>query len=111
MTPAFCVLQASRFLSYLLAVYEAVLLNFEVEFSDELFVNSVLGPSIVVEFYLEGFEKLDDKFVVLVSQLARRYSELDCFDLDRRAVLVASTYHDHVFALQSKVTCENVSGQ
>src|SRR6267378_2483219 len=53
-------------LGYLLAVYVAVLLDFEVEVSDELLVDSALGSSVVVELNLEGFEKLDDEFVVFV---------------------------------------------
>jgi hypothetical protein len=53
-------------LGYLLAVHVAVLLNFEVEVSDKLLVDSALGSSIVVELDLEGFEKLDDEFVVFV---------------------------------------------
>jgi hypothetical protein len=61
-------------LGYLLAVHVAVLLDFEVEVSDELFVDSALGSSIVVEIYLESFEKLDDESVVLVRKLARWYA-------------------------------------
>src|SRR3989442_6285547 len=86
-------------LGYLLAVYVAVLLDFEVEVPDELFVNSAFSSSVVVEIYLEGFEKLDDEFVVLVGQLAGWNSEFDSLYLDRSAVLVASADHDNVFAL------------
>src|SRR5712664_4897509 len=59
-------------LGYLLAVHIAVFLDFEVEVSDELFVDWALGSSVVVELYLESFEKMDDELVVLVGQLARR---------------------------------------
>jgi len=86
-------------LGYLLAVYESVVLDFEVEVSDELFVNSAFSSSVVVEIYLEGFEKLDDEFVVLVGQLAGWNSEFDSLYLDGSAVLVAATDHDNVFAL------------
>jgi len=53
-------------LGYLLTVYETVLLNFEVEVSDELLVDLALGTCIIVELNLEGFEKLDDESVVFV---------------------------------------------
>ncbi|SRR6266508_2071044 len=53
-------------LGYLLTVYEPVLLNFEIEVSDEFFVDLALGSCIVVELNLEGFEKLDDESVVFV---------------------------------------------
>jgi hypothetical protein len=86
-------------LGYLLTVDEAVLFDFEIEVSDELFVDSALSSSIVVEIYLKSFEKVDDEFVVLVSQLAGRNSEFDSLYLDRSAVLVAPTDHDDVFAL------------
>ena len=86
-------------LGYLLAVYVAVLLDFEVEVSDELFVDWAFSSRIVVEIYLEGFEKLDDEFVVLVGQLARRNTEFDSFYFDGGAVLVAPAYHYDVFAL------------
>ena len=43
-------------LGYLLAVNEAVLLNFEVEVSDELFVDWAFGSGIIVEFYLERLQ-------------------------------------------------------
>ena len=86
-------------LGYLLAVYVAVLLNFEVEVSDELFVDSAFGSSIVVELNLEGFEKLDDESVVLVGELARRYAEFDSFYFNGGAVFVAPAYHYDVFAL------------
>ena len=86
-------------LRYLLAVYVAVLLDFEVEVSDKLLVDSALGSSVVVELNLEGFEKLDDEFVVLVGQLARRNTEFDGLYLDGGAMFVTSTHHDDVFAL------------
>ena len=86
-------------LGYLLTVYVAVLFDFEVEVSDELFVDWALGSSIIVEFYLESLEEMDDEFVVLVGQLARRNTEFDSLHLDGSAVLVASTDHDDVFAL------------
>jgi hypothetical protein len=86
-------------LGYLLAVHVAVLLDFEVEVSHELFVDSALSSSIVVEIYLKSFEKVDDEFVVLVGQLAGWNSEFDSFYLDRSAVFVASTDHYDVFAL------------
>ena len=50
----------------------AVLFDFDIEVSDKLFVDWALGSSIVVELYLESFEKMDDELVVLVGQLARR---------------------------------------
>jgi hypothetical protein len=86
-------------LGYFLAVYVAVFLDFEVEVSDELFVDSALGSRIVVELDLESFEKLDDEFVVLVGQLARRYAEFDSFYFNGGAMLVAPAYHYDVFAL------------
>ena len=86
-------------LGYLLAVHVTVLLDSEVEVSNELFVDSALSSSIVVEIYLESFEKVDDESVVLVGQLAGWNSEFDSLYLDRSAVLVASTDHDNVFAL------------
>ena len=86
-------------LGYLLAVHVAVLLDFEVEVSDELFVDWAFCPSIVVEFYLEGFEKLYDEFVVFVGELARRYTEFDSFYFNGGAMLVAPAYHYDVFAL------------
>jgi hypothetical protein len=98
-------------LGYLLAVYVAVLLDFEVEVSDELFVDSALGSRIVVEIYLESLEKLDDEFVVLVGELARRNTEFDRLYLDRSAMLIASADHDDVFALQSEIACINIGGQ
>ncbi len=51
---------------YLLAVNVAVLFDFEVEVSDELFVDWAFGSGIVVELYLESLEKMDDELVVLV---------------------------------------------
>ena len=98
-------------LGYLLAVHVAVLLDSEVEVSDELFVNSALSSSIVVEIYLESFQKVDDEFVVLVGQLARRNTEFDSLYLDRSAVLVAPAYHDDVLALQPKIARKNVGGE
>jgi hypothetical protein len=85
-------------LSNLLAVYVAVLLDFEVKVSDKLFVDSALGPSIVIELNLEGFEKLDDESVVFVGELARRYAEFDSFYFNGGAMLVAPAYHYDVFA-------------
>ena len=55
-----------------MAVNVAVLFDFDVEVSDELFVDWALGSSIVVELYLESLEKMDDEPVILVCQLARR---------------------------------------
>ncbi len=55
-----------------MAVNVPVLFNFDIEVSNESFVNWALGSSIVVELYLESFEKMDDELVVLVGQLARR---------------------------------------
>jgi len=98
-------------LGYLLAVDEAVLLNFEVKVPYEFFMNSALGSSIIVEFNLEDLQKLDDEFVVLVRKLARWYAPFDGFHLDGSAVFVAPADHDNIFALQSKVTCVNVRGQ
>jgi len=49
-----------------LAVNVAVLFDFDVEVSNEPFVNWALGSSIVVELYLESLEKMDDEFVILV---------------------------------------------
>ncbi len=86
-------------LGYLLAVDEPVLLDFEVKLADELFVDSALGSSVIVEFYLESFEKVDDESVVLVGQLAGWNSEFDGLYLDRSAVLVASTDHYDVFTV------------
>jgi hypothetical protein len=98
-------------LGYLLAVYVAVLLDFEVEVSDELFVDWAFSSRIVVEIYLESLEKLDDEFVVLVGELARRNTEFDRLYLDRSAMLIASADHDDVFALQSEIACINIGGQ
>ena len=98
-------------LGYPLAVYETVLLNFEIEVPDEFFVDAALGSGVIVEFNLERLEKLDYEFVVLVGELARWYAQFDGFYLDGSAVLVAPTDHYNVFALQSKVACVNVRGQ
>ena len=98
-------------LGYLLAVYVAVLLDFEVEVSDKLLVDSAFGSSIVVELYLESLEEMDNEFVVLVGQLARRNTEFDRLYLDRSAMLIASADHDDVFALQSEIACINIGGQ
>src|SRR5712664_1516177 len=98
-------------LGYLLAVHVAVLLDFEVEVSDELFVDWAFSSRIVVELDLESFEKLDDEFVVLVGQLARRYAEFDSFYFNGGAMLVAPAYHYDVFALQSEIACINIGGQ
>src|SRR2546425_3321430 len=86
-------------LGYLLAVHVAILLDFEVEIANELFVDSALSPSIVVELNLESLEKTDDESVILVGQLAGRNTEFDSLYLDRSTVLVASTDHDNIFAL------------
>src|SRR5205807_6060013 len=86
-------------LGYLLAVHIAVLLDFEVEVSNELFVDSAFSSSIVVELNLESLEKVDDEFVVFVGELAGWNSEFDSLCLDSSAVLVASTDHGNVFAL------------
>src|SRR6267143_6515563 len=53
-------------LGYFLAVHISILFDFDIEVSDKLFVDWTLGSGIVVELDLEGFEKLDDEFVVLV---------------------------------------------
>jgi len=98
-------------LGYLLAVYEPVFLNFEIEVPDEFFVDYAFGSRIIVELYLERLEKLDDQLVVLVRKLARRYTQFDGLYLNGGAVLVAPTDHDNVFALQSKVACVNIGGQ
>ena len=98
-------------LGYLLAVYETVLLNFEIEVPDEFFVDHAFGSRIIVELYLERLEKLDDQLVVLVRKLARRYTQFDGLYLDGGTVFVAPTDHDDVFTLQSKVACVNVRGQ
>ena len=98
-------------LGYFLAVDKAVLFNFEVEVSDEFFVDAALGSGVIVEFNPERLEKLDDEFVVLVGELARWYAPFDGFYLDGSAVFVAPTDHYNVFALQSKVACVNVRGQ
>src|SRR5207244_10036144 len=86
-------------LGYLFAVDEPVLLDFEVEVSDELFVDSAFSSSIVVEIYLESFEKVDDESVVLVGQLAGWNSEFDSLYLDRSDMFVTYSDHYHVFAL------------
>ena len=98
-------------LGYLLAVDEAVLLNFQVEVTYELFVDWTLGSGVIVELNLERLEKLDDQLVVFVRELARRYTQFDGLYLDGGTVLVAPTDHDDVFTLQSKVACVNVRGQ
>ena len=64
-------------------------------------MDSALSSSIVVEIYLESFEKVDDESVVLVGQLAGWNSEFDSLYLDRSAMFVASTDHYYVFAFQS----------
>ena len=86
-------------LGYLLAVDEAVLLNFQIEITYELFVDWTLGSGVIVELNLERLEKLDDQLVVFVRELARRYTQFDGLYLDGGAVLVAPTDHDNVFAL------------
>jgi len=86
-------------LGYLLAVHVTVLLDSEVEVSNELFVDSAFSSSIVVELNLESLEKVDDEFVVFVGELARRYTEFDSFYFNGGAMLVAPAYHYDVFAL------------
>jgi len=98
-------------LGYLLTVHVPVLLDFEVEVSDELFVDAALGSGVIVEFNLERLEKLDDEFMVLVGKLARRNTQFDGLYFDRGAVLVAPAYHYYVFPLQSEVPSVNVSRQ
>ncbi len=55
-----------------MAVNVAVLVDFDIEVSNELFVDWTFGSCVVVKLYLESLEKMDDELVVLVGQLARR---------------------------------------
>jgi hypothetical protein len=95
-------------LGYAFRVDVSVLLDFEIEIADETFVDSALCSGVVIEFDLKGLEKIDDEFVVLVSELAWRNAELDRFNLDRGPMLVATADHDDVFAFQSKIACVNI---
>lgn len=90
-------------MSRVLGVYEPVLFYFQVEVFDELFVDAALCSCIVVELYLEVFEKMHDQLMVLVGQLARRNAEFDGLHFDGSAMFVASTDHDDVFAFQSEI--------
>ncbi len=82
----------------------SVLVYSPVEFLDEALVNRALCPSVVVEFYLEGFQVLDEDLVVTVCKLAGRDASLDRFNLNGCSVLIAPADEDNLFALQAEVS-------
>ncbi len=89
---------------YFLAVDVSVLVDSPVEFLDEAFVNGTLRASVVVEFYVEGFQVLDEDLMVTVRELAGRDSSLNCLDLNGCSMLVASADEYNVFAFQAEVS-------
>ncbi len=82
----------------------SVLFDSPIEVSDEAFVNRALGAGVIVEFYFEGFEVLDEDLVVTVCKLAGRDASLDSLDLNGCTMLIASANEDNVLAFQAQVS-------
>lgn len=87
-----------------LAEDETVVVYLAIEFLDKSCVNWVLGSCVVCEADLVLVEQVAYCGVILVRELLRRHSFLDCFNLDRSSMLVGSSDRDHLFAFEGKVS-------
>ncbi len=91
-----------------MAVDVSVLVDRPIEFLDEAFVNRTLCAGVVVEFYLERFQVLDEDLMVTVCKPAGRDASLNRLDLNGCSVLIAPADEYNVFSFQTEIPSVDV---